>query len=128
MKKISFLLYSCLAILSASAQSNISQLDNIKTHLVQSVDYKLLPSDVKEIEVTDSHTDARKITYIYLRQAVNGLPIFNGTATVAVKNKLIVHTASRLIGNVSRRITSTNFLIDHIKGLEFLIETVNVVD
>ncbi len=54
--------------------------------------------DQKQWEITDSHTDeTSKITYVYVRQLHNKLPIYNGLATFAISEDNVILSGNRLV-------------------------------
>jgi hypothetical protein len=67
--------------------------------------YAASSADLRDLAVTDAYTDARTGTsYVYLRQRIHGIEVFNGTAGAAVnRNGLIYGENARFISDLASR-------------------------
>lgn len=62
----------------------------------------LTQKDFSEWEITDQTSSAQTgITHTYIRQQYKGLPLFNGLATVAIKEGNVFISGNRMIANLS---------------------------
>ena len=114
----------CIILLSPLflvAQSNVTTKSIVIGHLLQDKSLKLQPADVQDMEITDSHTDAKGVTYIYVRQVVQGKPLFNGLATIAIRDQTVLSVASELSDFIAKRILTTEFAVSKEQALKSLL-------
>ncbi|WP_447951026.1 M36 family metallopeptidase [Chryseobacterium koreense] len=72
-------------------------------NFLQKSDKKIKFSDVENLKVTDAHKSVNsEITHIYYRQTLNGIPIFNSSVSVALKNGELKSVASTLIRDLNQ--------------------------
>jgi len=92
------LLTSALLLLCTLAFAQSTQ-QKIQTYLTQNSNELGLDKDqLKSWEITDSHTDEKtKITYVYIRQSRNGVPIYNGLANFAITDETTILSGNRLV-------------------------------
>ena len=65
----------------------------------------LSQGDFSEWEITDQSTSSQTgITHTYIRQQYKGLPLYNGLATVAIKEGNVIISGNRMISNLSDHI------------------------
>ncbi|WP_304342820.1 M36 family metallopeptidase [Chryseobacterium koreense] len=73
-------------------------------NFLQKSDKRIKFSDVENLKVTDSHKSINsEITHLYYKQTLNGIPIFNSSVSVAVKDGQIRSVASSLIGDLNHK-------------------------
>lgn len=100
------ILMFCGVILSATAQSD----DAIsKTIHAKWVEAKNASDDIKQFKVIDHYTDDKtKVTYAYVQQYYQDIPIENAIANFAFKNdEAIVANMDRWNTNLSQKVQST---------------------
>lgn len=78
----------------------------------------LTDRDVQDWEVTDSHTDADGVTFIYIRQQARGLPVQGAVANFAVKDGSVVVVGDRMQVDVGARVAPRSPAIGQDRALE----------
>jgi len=114
----------CIVLLSPVylvAQSNVNTRSIVIGHLLQDRTLKLQPSDVQDLQITDSHTDTKGVTYVYIRQVVQGKPLFNGLATIAMRDQMVLSVASELSDFIAKRISTTEFSVSKEQALKSVL-------
>jgi len=76
--------------------------------LEQYADHGLTKSDATDWRITDQSTDKRGITYLYIRQEANGLPVHGAVANFALRNGEVINFGNRLQADVSGRVGSSS--------------------
>ncbi len=71
-------------------------------------DHGLTKKDATDWTITSQSTDKRGITYLYIRQEANGLPVQGAVANFALKNGAVVNFGNRLQTNVSGRVNAAS--------------------
>jgi extracellular elastinolytic metalloproteinase len=66
----------------------------------------LTATDAAAWSVTSTTTDGKGLTHVYIRQEVNGLPVYNAVANFAVREGAVVHHGDRLQRGLSARAPS----------------------
>lgn len=98
------LLVLCFTSMSASAQEAspivLGWLQDERERL------GLTGTDATEWTVSGQHTDDKGVTYVYIQQQVNGLPVFQGVANFALVQGRVVHFGDRLQRNAEGRAPS----------------------
>lgn len=61
----------------------------------------LSTKDVQEWTITSSSTDKKGVSYVYIRQTVNGLPVHGAVANFALRDGAVVAFGERLMRNVA---------------------------
>lgn len=116
MKRVLFLLVTLTGVVMANAQ--VADLKNLTI-----VDYLtepgnelgLVASDLKGLQITDDYTSHNSpINYVYVRQSVEGRPIFDATAALAMLQGEVVYINSDLVTNIRKR----NFVKTYSVGAE----------
>ena len=112
-----------LPVLSVQAQfAPQNHLSIIQDHLQQhAFDFHLKVSDVEQLELTDQHS-TDDVTYTYIRQQYLQKPIFDGVASIAIKQGDVVHVASRLHANIGARIVSEPSTKTALEAFEELVK------
>lgn len=65
-------------------------------------EWNVLPADIQSFQIlSEAPSSAKGVTHTYIRQLFNGIPVYNGLATVTLRNNQVLHVASRLKGNLS---------------------------
>lgn len=64
----------------------------------------LTERDATELEVTSAHTDRKGVSFVYVRQTANGLPVFGAVANCAVHRGRVVHVGDRLLRDIASRV------------------------
>lgn len=72
----------------------------------------LTAKDLSDREVTSGSTDANGISYIYIRQTVNGLPVQDAVANFAVRDGRVVNFGDRLLRDVASRANTPTPTLD----------------
>lgn len=62
--------------------------------------------DAAEWTVTGRSTDKQGITYLYIRQTANGLPVAGAVANFALKNGQVVYAGNRMQADVAGRVAT----------------------
>ena len=102
----------CLALLAWSAPA-FAQVDaavaTVKQHFVQNeARYGASTEDLAELIVTDAYTSRRtNATYVYLRQAHNGIEVYNATAqAVVTSDNEIMAPHARFVSDLANRVNT----------------------
>lgn len=108
MKKIALLSTAILFSCTFSFAQNIES--RIKQYLSQNQkSLKLENSDLKLWEIYDQHTDAELgLTYVYVHQTFDGIPVHNATATFVLNKDSVVLSGNRLTSNIAGQINATS--------------------
>ncbi len=61
----------------------------------------LSDKDVEDWTITSSSTDKKGVTYVYIRQQVNALPVFGAVANFALRDGAVVAFGDRLLRNAA---------------------------
>ncbi len=67
---------------------------------------ELSAGDVAAWSITNMSTDRKGVTYVYIRQEVNGLPVFSAVANFALREGGVVHFGDRLQRGLAGRAPS----------------------
>lgn len=79
---------------------------------IQKSDTKIKFSDVENLKVTNAYKSVNSdITYVYYKQQLNGIPIFNSSVSVALKNGIIKSTNFSLISDLNTRAVNSDVKI-----------------
>ncbi len=92
----------------ASAQVDAA-IASVKQHFVQNeARYGASATDLAELIVTDAYTSRRtNATYVYLRQAYNGIEVYNATAqAVVTSDNQIVAPHARFVADLGDRVNT----------------------
>ena len=102
----------CLTLLASSAPA-FAQVDaaiaTVKQHFVQNeARYGASAEDLAELIVTDAYTGRRtNATYVYLRQAHNGIEVYNATAqAVVTSDNEIMSPHARFVSDLANRVNT----------------------
>ena len=77
----------------------------------------LTQKDAMEWEVTSTSTDAKGISYVYVRQTVNGLPVEGAVANFALRDGRVVSFGDRLLRDVSSRVNGSTPALDAMEAV-----------
>lgn len=70
---------------------------------------ELSKSDLSNWEIINEHTsDKDEITYTYVRQTINGVPVYNAIANFASAKGKLIMTGNRFVKNISDKINTTS--------------------
>ncbi len=70
-------------------------------------DLGLSDTDLKNWYISDQRTDSdRGITYVYITQEVNNLPVYNAMGTFAIVKDRVLLTGNKLIKNIDKKINT----------------------
>ena len=104
----------CLVLLAWSAPA-FAQVDaaiaTVKQHFVQNeARYGASAEDLAELIVTDAYTGRRtNATYVYLRQAHNGIEVYNATAqAVVTSDNEIMSPHARFVSDLADRVNTNS--------------------
>ncbi len=104
--KQQFTLFFLLLSSFIYAQQNAS-LKTAIDHLEQkSESWLLKKSDVKDMLISSEVTTDKGITYLYLNQAFNNIPLRNAMATIIIKDGQVVSDQNNLISDVESKINT----------------------
>ncbi len=102
----------CLALLAWSVPA-FAQVDaaiaTVKNHFVENeARYGASSDDLAELAVTDAYTSRRtNATYVYLKQAHNGIEVYNATAqAVVTSNNQVAAPHARFISDLANRVNA----------------------
>ena len=87
-----------------------SAVATVRQHFVQNqARYGTTAGDLSELAVTDAYTGRRTgATYVYLKQAYNGIEVFNAPAQAAVtRHGEVVAPHARFVTNLAARVNTT---------------------
>ncbi len=94
-----------LAAPAASGQdATADAVDAVTAHFRSSASsFAVTPADLADLAVTDAYTDAQTgISYVYLRQRINGIEVFNATAgAAAARNGMTHRPNARLVAGLA---------------------------
>lgn len=99
-----FLRSALLLVLLPFAATSMGQapVDILRNWLKERQDkLGLSAKDVEDWAITSSSTDKKGVTYVYIRQQVNGLPVFGAVANFAVRDGAVVAFGDRLKRDVA---------------------------
>ncbi|MGY0390933.1 T9SS-dependent M36 family metallopeptidase [Bizionia sp. KMM 8389] len=109
------LLFVAVLVCANMVFSQSSLLDSdygsvIQNYLMKNKDtYGLSISDLSDLSIDkEAFSKNTKLTHIYLNQQYQGVPIFNGISSIAVKNNEVIYYANRLIANLNTKINVTS--------------------
>ena len=73
--------------------------DALKSYLTENRSkWSLSETDIQAWSISDQYSDRTTgLTYAYLQQELNGLPIFNAISSTALRDGKVVHFASRMV-------------------------------
>lgn len=105
MKRVLLLLVAVTGILSAKAQVADLKNSTIAEYLTDPKnELGLVADDLKGLQITDDYTSHNSpINYVYIRQRVEGRPIFDGTAAMAMIDGRVAYVNSDLVTNLRKR-------------------------
>ena len=76
-------------------------LDLVKKNAVQ---LKLSTTDVDNVAISDSYTDAKtNIRYVYLQQTYQGLKVYNSIKTVVLRNNELLFSSGNFVENIQEK-------------------------
>jgi len=76
-------------------------------------EYDITREDTKDMLISSEITSDKGITYLYLNQTVNGLPIHNAIFTVIIdKSGKVVHAASSFVKDAKSKVDQSNATLD----------------
>lgn len=76
---------------------------------IQKSDTKIKFSDVENLKVTNAYKSVNSdITYVYYKQQLNGIPIFNSSVSIALKNGIIKSANFSLISDLNTRAVNSD--------------------
>ena len=98
-------LFGFAAPASTAQDATADAVAAVTTHFRSAASVAASPADLADLAVTDAYTDAQTgASYVYLRQRVNGIEVFNGTAGAAVaRNGLVYGPTERFVTNLAER-------------------------
>jgi PKD repeat protein len=109
-----------------SAQDHQRKLidDYLKNNIQQ---LGLTQGDISRWEITDQSRSAQSgITHTYIRQQYKGLPLFNGLATVAIKDGNVYVSGNRLISNLADHIQYKAPALNPVKAISAAASQLNL--
>jgi len=111
MKIFTSLLFSILLSVGMMAQSQISSV--AVQHIADTYEQQgLKASDIENVIVDHAYTDKNGISFIYLVQTYEGVPVYNAIMTVAISKKgEIFTTANRFVSDLHSKVASTETVI-----------------
>lgn len=65
--------------------------------------FGLTRTDVEGMAITSEHTDAKGVTYLYLQQRLEGIPVDGAISTMALRNGQVVGFSDRFEADAARR-------------------------
>lgn len=114
--------YSSSIIFSQTSESTIQAylLENNKK-------LDLTESDVKNWIVYDKYTSKQsQLEHIYIRQQHEGIEIYNSVANFAIQQGKIVHSAFRMVNNVSKKVNTTRPELTPIQAINLVAVSLGI--
>lgn len=113
-----FLLFSLMLQLSftAFAQENRQIVQSYLERNMSQLDMD--QNDINNWVVTNEvFSKSTGITHVYIQQTVQGIPVHNAVANIAIKNNAVVHFANRLEKRLASRISGTTPALNPIEAV-----------
>ena len=107
-KKINSLLILGLYLIVSFYGFSQESIDRIQNYLMEESDrLNLSPADIKDLTLANEHeSSVNGLTFHYVQQEFNGVPIYNAISTFATQNDQLFLTGNRFEQNVSERISN----------------------
>lgn len=87
----------------------------------------LVEKDIQNWEITDqTYSEKIAVTHVYIRQTINGIPVSNGLANFAIKNKTVVAFGNRMISQIETKAIVTNPVLSSIQAIEKSAEQLGI--
>lgn len=106
--KQQFILFFLLLSGIIHAQQNASLKTAIQHLQQKSASWQLKKSDVEDMLISSEVTTEKGITYLYLNQAFQNIPIRNAMATIIIKDGQVVSDQNNLISDVASKINASS--------------------
>ena len=118
MKIFTSLLFSILLSAGIMAQNQISS--KAVQHLSASYEQLgLEASDIENVIVDHAYTDDKGISFIYLVQTHDGVPVYNAIMTIAIgKDGKVMTTGNRFISDLKAKVISTEAKISQVEAIQ----------
>lgn len=85
-------------------------------------------ADISNWEVTDQHISQKsQVEHVYIRQTLQGLPVYNGVANFAIKDGKVLHMGNRMIGQLAANATATNPTINPLQAIQQAAQQLDLV-
>ncbi|MBK8349474.1 MAG: M36 family metallopeptidase [Saprospiraceae bacterium] len=85
----------------------LAQLEIARKHIQQhAVEWNLKTDDVKDLLISSEAVSEKGITYLYLNQAYNGIPVRNAMMSVIIKDGKVVSDAHNFVSDIASKINS----------------------
>lgn len=79
----------------------------------------LVASDIENVIVDHAYTDDKGISFIYLVQTHEGVPVYNAIMTVAIgKNGKTITTGNRFISDLKAKVVSADVKISEVEAIQ----------
>ena len=108
------------------AQSQISS--KAVQHLSDSYEQiGLEASDIENVIVDHAYTDDKGISFIYLVQTHEGVPVYNAIMTIAISKKgKVMTTANRFIHDLKSKVASTDTNVSAVEAIQNVAKHFNI--
>ncbi|MDB4162936.1 M36 family metallopeptidase [Saprospiraceae bacterium] len=126
MKIFTSLLFSIFLSAGTMAQSQISS--KAVQHLSDSYEQiGLEASDIENVIVDHAYTDDKGISFIYLVQTHEGVPVYNAIMTIAISKKgKVMTTANRFIHDLKSKVASTDTNVSAVEAIQNVAKHFNI--
>lgn len=113
--------------LSISAQVSFTKSEKIQNEFVSRFDLKR--SDVKDLEITDDYTDSKLgLNYVYVRQSLNNLPIFNQVSNIVLVNGQVQYINNGFVKDLEGKANVNEFNLSSQSAFQHLLKSINQPD